>query len=302
MLIDYNLLRSFVEVVHASSFSEAAKRRGITASAISHQIKTLEGQLGFPLFERVGRRSKPTQAAMGLLDKVAPEFRNIDDALHGTRTNRDDIRGRVRVGGPGPFYQFWLRPRIRKLLEHHPQLELEVAFGDAGLIEDQLLQGELDISLYFGHRESGALEKAQVYEEEIVAVASPDYFAQHGTPKTPEELREHAYLGNSLRMIGPWWGTLYGHLGPPPQRNRCDVEEVRETLALTKRGLGIAIVPTFALGDALETGELERVSLENAETSYRKPIWIAWRKGTDETARLQAVRKAFLDASVSAKR
>ncbi len=300
MLIDYNLLRSFVEVANASSFAEAAERRGITASAISHQIKTLEGQLGVNLFERVGRRSKPTSAARDLLESIESEFHSIDDALHGTRRKQDEVRGKVRLGAPGPFFHFWLRPRIRKLLERYPQLEVQVVAGDSGPVEDRLIEGDIDIALYFGYRHSSSLEKAQIYEEEIVAVASPDYFAKRGMPSCPDELQEHAYVGNSVRLIIPWWVTLFGRAEPVPHCIRCDLEDVSEMIALAKLGLGITVVPTYVLGDALETGELKQITWENVDTSYRKPIWIAWRRGVDDTARYRAMRDAFLDTAVSA--
>src|SRR5690242_19583559 len=126
MLIDYELLRSLVEVGAAGSFTRAARRRRVTASAISQQMKKLSGQIGRPLFERVGRTMRLTDDGAQLLASVKSHFGAIDEAVGDFVLASTRVRGVVRVAAPAPFYKYWLRPRIVQLATTNPELLLAV--------------------------------------------------------------------------------------------------------------------------------------------------------------------------------
>src|SRR5437763_7339649 len=128
MFINYELLRTLVEAGTAPTFREAAARRHVTPSAVSHQIRSLESQLGVPLFERFGRNARLTPAGVKLVAVLRDDFARIDEALAAVLEDARSVRGTVRIGGPGPFSRMWLRPRLVRLLRTHPDLVLDVRF------------------------------------------------------------------------------------------------------------------------------------------------------------------------------
>src|SRR5437868_2679943 len=117
MLINYALLPTLLELGEGRTFAEAAARLRLTPSAVSHQMRTLEGQLGFRLFERVGRRAKLTREALSLIGVVAEHLPPINDALEALLDDDQAVRGVIRVGGALPFSRLWLRPRLPQLLK-----------------------------------------------------------------------------------------------------------------------------------------------------------------------------------------
>ena len=101
--INYELLRTFLEVATSDTFSRAAARRHVTPSAVSQQIRTLEGQLGMQLFERFGRRARLTEGGAQLAASVKEHFAGIDLALTEASEKPGLVRGTIRIGAPGPF-------------------------------------------------------------------------------------------------------------------------------------------------------------------------------------------------------
>ena len=151
MLINYGLLPTLCELGSGRTFAEAATRLRLTPSAISHQMRTLEAQLGFRLFERVGRRAKLTAEAQQLVAVVAQHLSPIDAALEALLDDGKTVRGVVRVGGVLPFSRLWLRPRIARLMRRYPELELSVSFGAPSVLVPKLQSGLLDLVLSLIH-------------------------------------------------------------------------------------------------------------------------------------------------------
>ena len=108
MAINYELLRTFLEVGSSATFAVAARRRHVTPSAVSQQIRTLEAQLGVALFERFGRRARLTDGGRALLENIREHFAGIDRALGGALETTGAVRGTVRIGAPAPFSRVWL--------------------------------------------------------------------------------------------------------------------------------------------------------------------------------------------------
>src|SRR5688572_10058909 len=101
--VDLELLRTFVVAASAPTFREAAVRRRVSVSAISQQVKVLEGQLGIPLFERIGRRARLTASGQSLRATLTEDLARIDEALEAASSAHHEAQGRVTIGAPRPF-------------------------------------------------------------------------------------------------------------------------------------------------------------------------------------------------------
>ncbi|WP_394847765.1 LysR family transcriptional regulator [Pendulispora brunnea] len=309
MVINYELLRTLYEVGQARTFAEAARRLRVTPSAVSHQLRTLQAQLEVTLFERVGRRAKLTPAGETLVHELRASFARIDDALEAATSDGRTVRGRVRLGGPGPFSRMWLRPRLVGLLRTYPELVIDVCFNVPSVLTRELIEGELDLALVVRSEDTSSLEMHPVYVEEFMAVASPKRW-QHGSKKKPEtarELSEHPFVvfDDDLAMHAAYWVAAFGRREPLPPKIICRITSLDEMLALVVEGLAIAVLPNYFVADALKAKTVvpvgpPRFSRVARQTTAKNAIYLAWRKGVVETARLRAVRDALLSGARSA--
>jgi DNA-binding transcriptional LysR family regulator len=299
MVINHELLRTLVEVGSASTFAEAAVRRRITPSAVSHQIKALEAQLGVPLFERVGRSARLTAAGRHLVQALREEFARIDDALEAVALDHGEVRGTVRIGGPGPFSRMWLRPRLVELLRAHEELVVEVRFDVPSVLSRRLLQGEDDLAILVSGVDSPLLEATPIYTEEFVAVASPAHVRRHGKPSTAAEFAAQRYIvfDADLAMHTAWWRAAFGRRAPLPARVVCRITSLDEMLALAIDGVGLAVLPDYFIREAVAAGRvvaLAPAAAERRRRPARSTLHLAWRRGAVESARLKTVRAALL--------
>ncbi len=300
-MINYELLRTFLAAVSAPTFAAAGRQRHISTSAVSQQIKALEGQLGVPLFERVGRRAQPTDAGRRLAAVLQSEFRRIDDALEAVIDDHQEVRGRLSIGSPRPFGAVWLRPRLIAMLRRYPQLRVQVELGVPSLLERRVADGDLDLCILVRAPELPTIDVEPLYLETFMAVASPEYLRRYGRPTRADDFVEHDYIvyDEDLPMHEMWWRAMLGRRTPMPSSIVCVIASLREMMALAEAGLGIAVLPDYLVRDAIEDGRLEvlkpRTSKRGPRASERagigNTIYLAWRRGAIESARMRAARE-----------
>jgi DNA-binding transcriptional LysR family regulator len=290
MLINHELLRTFLAAARTRTFGEAAAQRRVTKSAISQQVKALEAQLGVPLFERVGRAARPTPAGARLADVLERELAAIDDALVALTAEHAEIAGELRLGAPRPFARAWLPPRLAPLLRAHPALRVRIVFGVPSELERALVQGQLDLAILSRAPESPLVAHRAIATETFHAYAAPAYLAAHGTPQTLADIRAARFIDfdDDLPMHAPFWRAAFGARTPVGGEIVCRVASLDEMLALAEQGLGVVVLPDyFARGSKiLKELEISREPAKNALT-------LAWRKGAVESARLLAARDAL---------
>jgi DNA-binding transcriptional LysR family regulator len=299
MEIDYELLKTFVAAARARTFGAAATERRVSVSAISQQIKALETQLGVPLFERIGRGVRLTPAGQSLAGVLQVELGRIDEALERAVTDHAVVRGRVAVGSPRTFGRHWLGPRLPALLSAHPELTVTVEYGVPSVLERRLAEGHLDLVILARPSELPGIDTRPIATETFVAVAAPAYLARHGQPRTPAEFREHRYVvfDPDLAMHAPWWRATFGARAALPEHIVCEVASLEEMMALAIAGAVIAVLPDYQVADAVRAGALRVLEPARGQHARQRParntIFLAWRRGAIESARLQAARQAL---------
>lgn len=305
MLINYALLPTLLELGSGRTFAEAARRLRITPSAVSHQMRTLEGQLGFRLFERVGRRAALTPEALRLVGVVSEHLPPIDDALEALLDDGSSVRGLVRVGGALPFSRMWLRPRVSHLLERHAELRLEVSFGAPSLIIPKLQSGSLDLAIIAEPVDSPLLASSRIYAEELWAVCAKSYLRGAAPPETLKALEQQRFItyDASRPMHDAWWRRVLGRRQPAEHLMACSVANLDEMLYLVEKGFGIAVLPNYLVAELVARGQLLR--LFPRKPAPENPVHLVWRKSAIETSRFKVVREALQSpepAQSSAKR
>ena len=185
--VDPNDLSVFLAIARHRSFRKAANELGVTASALSHSLRALEGQLGLRLFNRTTRSVALTEAGERLWSRVMPAFRDIDDALDDLNTFRDTPTGTLRINAARPSTQIVLLPLVTRFLAAYPGVDVEIVVNNAFV--DMVSQG-FDAGVRFGEiiaRDMIALPLGP--SQRSAYVASPEFFRRYPKPTTPGELK-----------------------------------------------------------------------------------------------------------------
>lgn len=258
---DYAELKAFVAVVDRGSFTRAADQLGLSRSALSQTIRQLEARLGVRLLNRTTRSVSTTDPGRRLHQRMAPLLREMDEALADTVGVASRTTGTLRINTLGMAARNLIAPRLGRFHRACPGVVLDV-------IVDEALSDIAGAGFDAGIRVGGHLHKDMVAvrltpDIPLLALASPDYLAAHGEPRTPAELHRHACINWRFPGSGRIAGWEFG--GPD---TRMDVAVAgplvanRQELvvAAALQGLGICYVYDEAgVADAMAQGRLRRV-------------------------------------------
>ena len=255
-----NELQAFAAVAEAGSFRASATRLGVTPSAVSHSLRTLEARLGMRLLHRTTRSVAPTEAGARLRATLAPALADIRRAVGEAREAADTPRGTLRLTAPRTAAHLVLMPLLARFLASHPGMAVELSCDEA-LVD--IVAAGFDAGLRFGESLQGDMVALPVgAPQRFAVVAAPAYLARHGTPRTPAELMAHA----CIRLRFPS-GRLYGWEFVAPDGRGFEVQvagaftanDQTAMLLAAEAGLGLAYVYEGQAAPAVATGRLVRV-------------------------------------------
>jgi DNA-binding transcriptional LysR family regulator len=237
-------LAAFLVVARERSFTRAAGQLGVSPSAISHTIRSLEERLGVRLLTRTTRSVSPTDAGERLLRSVGPRFEEIRDELEALSEFRDKPAGRIRIVAGDHAAETILWPAIRKLLPDYPDIHVEICV-DNGFTD--IVAERFDAGVRLGEALAKDMIAVRIGPElRWIAVAAPSYLSSRPIPLTPHHLAEQQCINQLMPTRGgfyQWEFEKDGHelkvrVEGQLAFNRIDL--VREA-ALA--GLGIAFLP-----------------------------------------------------------
>jgi DNA-binding transcriptional LysR family regulator len=196
-------LRAFTSVVECASFARAAGQLGLSASALSQTIRKLEERLGVRLFNRTTRSVAPTVAGQRLYDRFSPILHEMDAAVAEAVATAGRVAGPLRINAPTIAALHLIAPRLKRFGALYPEIELDLIVDD-GLTD--IVAGRFDAGIRAGERlEKDVIAVRVTPDMEMLAVASPDYLAQHGEPTVPADLHGH----RCINWRFPGSGNIY---------------------------------------------------------------------------------------------
>src|SRR5436309_11156757 len=189
-----NTLTAFRSVGELQNLRAAADVLHLTHSAVSQQIRGLEEQLGFDLFERRGRRVVLNPAGEALLRSVQTALSQLDDGVQAAAAAATGAAQRLRVTVLPSFAQRWLLPRMGRWRERHPALALEI---DASHRLVELTREGFHAAVREGHGPWAALESELLFDTPMpfIVVGSPS-MARRLLGAQPEALAREPLLGD----------------------------------------------------------------------------------------------------------
>lgn len=244
----------FTEVVAAGTFSAAARRLGMTPSAVSKLVARLEQRLGARLLHRSTRRLELTAEgerfhiqSLNILEQIANAERDVAKAQRPS--------GLIHINSNLPFGLHCLLPLVPKFLEAYPDITLNIELTDTVV---DLLERRADVAIRSGPLKASSLLQRHLGRSRLRTVAAPAYLARAGTPLTPEALRGHNHLGFGFYRHSQTWVYHDGRgerVEIEPEGNLLlnDGESMRQ---LTLGGAGIARLADFHVGADIEAGRL----------------------------------------------
>lgn len=250
-------VRTLLCVLDAGSLTLAAKRLGLTPSAVSKQISRLEEALGARLLERTTRSVRATAAGLALSERSRPLFEAFEEAESAVRSLQEDIRGTVRISASPAFGRACLVPVLGRLAAEYPDLDFDVELGArrVDFIEDQV-----DLAVREGPLADSSLTARRLGTVQAVLCASPDYVARWPRMKTIDDVENHPLL--LVPATGPTsdLSRVRGRSGRRLRlRTRFRVNDLFALRGLAEAGAGIAALPDYVARESLESGSLVRL-------------------------------------------
>ncbi|MBO6892029.1 MAG: LysR family transcriptional regulator [Roseibium sp.] len=250
-------LEVFAAIAQHGSLRAAADALGIKPSTVSHQLKSLEDQLGTVLFARTTRSINLTESGRALMRGTLPAFQQLSEAVQAARNTGQAARGTLKLAVPEFAYYLFIGAAITSFRQAYPDIELELSVADAF---SDLLAEELHAGIRLGDNIAEDMIAVRLTPPlELVIGASPDYAKRFGLPGEPRDLLDHEcirYRFQSSGRIAPW--QFEGEEGSYAVeiRGSLTVNTLPASVDLARRGLGLVYTFREFCARDLENGDL----------------------------------------------
>ena len=256
-MMKFDGIVAFLTTADAGSISAASRRLGLAKSVVSERLAELERSLGATLLQRSTRKLSLTSSGQTFLPRARRILREAEEAAAELAARSGRLSGPLRLSAPVGFGILHLGPALARFLGEYPDievsLELDDGFVDAG-------SDGFDAVLRHGAVGDGRLIARRLAASRRLLVASPAYLEREGRPASLAELERHRGILYSNRS-GDWrFATETGwSVNRPNAGLRVNNGLVMRDAAAA--GLGIALLPSFFVHDAVRSGTLEEIDI-----------------------------------------
>lgn len=248
-------MRTFVTVVNEGTFTRAADRLELSPQLVSKYVSQLEQHLGVRLLNRTTRKIHLTEAGARYHLRAQQILNDIDDAENELGDLQTEARGLLRISAPTSFAIHHMATLLSQFQQAHPSVGIDLQLSDRKV---DIVEEGFDIALRIGHFKSSSLIAKRIAPVRVVMCASPEYLSRYGTPRSPEDLRDHRYLSYSYIDLDASQPLLRGLQQSGRNHSNDMISNNGDVLvAAAIAGAGIALQPTFIAGPAIKEGKLE---------------------------------------------
>jgi LysR family transcriptional regulator, regulator for metE and metH len=288
-----NLVRMVVE---EGGLTRAGRRLGISQSALSHQLRDIEEQLGVSLFHRVGRRLALAPAGDRILRAARLVLPEIERAELDLGQDSSQMLGTIRIGVEDDSCYCWLPGILRRFGRKYPNTELRLATASAEKPFQSLRQNELDLAVISQPARENQIKFYELFEDELFAVLAAGHSLADKKYLQPKD-----FGSETVFCSGPFSESLlYQRVLRPAGIRPREVMQVKLTeanLELVKYGFGVAVLARSALQPYLPIGEVRgvRITLHGLRRTWSA----ATRAGKKPPEYLAALVEAFQNESAA---
>lgn len=287
MSLNSDALRVFLAVVDTGSMSAAAELLGQTASGVSRGLSRLEEELGVTLLTRTTRRMELTEEGRVFQERARGIVGAMDEAQECMRIRSQQPSGTLRVDASAPVMLHCVVPHLAEFRERYPEIRLELTSNDR--IVD-LVEYRTDIALRAGPLGDSSLHARHLRASRLHIVASPQYLAVRGRPRTVAALDKHVLLGFTQPDTLNTWPLRHAQGNSYAARPALAASSGETIRGMALAGVGIACLSDFMLRDDLAAGRLIPL-LDTLDNGYRQPLHAVYYRNTQLARRIAC----FLD-------
>jgi len=249
-------MEAFATVVDQGGFTDAAKKMGISKSAVSKHVSALEARLGARLLNRTTRRVSPTEIGLAYYDRARRVLNDAGEADALVTSMQSAPSGLLRISVATDFGVNHLSPVLGEFLQEFPDITVNMVLNNRYV---ELISEGFDMAVRIGELEDSTLRARKLTETSKKMIASPGYFQHYGRPDKIDDLNEHKLLHYSNQANAAVWKLT----APSGERRQVrtagwlTVNDGQSLLNACISGLGIAYLPSFLYADALAKGLVE---------------------------------------------
>jgi DNA-binding transcriptional LysR family regulator len=253
-------MQYLLKVADTLSFTRAAKSFGVPASSISRRIADLEAELGVELLHRTTRTVRLTEIGALYVEQVRSGLGQLDDAEELVGQRGSTPSGTLRISAMPSYGQLLLMPALQEFGEHYPDILLDVHLSDSVV---ELGRDQIDIAIRGTRQPEGRVVVRKLDPNRFILVASPQYLARHGHPRTLDDLQDHhALVYRGPNALIKWQGQDadgWRDITVPPAFISNDGSAL---IGMACRHRGLVLLPEWGLAPYLQRGELVPVTLD----------------------------------------
>jgi DNA-binding transcriptional LysR family regulator len=266
--MDWDKLKVFHAAAEAGSFTHAGERLGLSQSAVSRQVSSLESELSVSLFHRHARGLILTEQGELLYRTAHEVFMKLEAARTKLTDSRERPNGELKISTTPGIGVHWLTPRLGEFLDLYPDIQVTLLTSDEEL---DLAMREADVAIRLRQPTQPDLIQRKLFSVHFHAYASPEYLKRFGTPKNHEDLDSHRIilLGGSIvpsYLQNRRWLLEIGRNGRGERTAAFTINNVLGVVRACQRGLGIAMLPDYLVeenGGVVQLfGESDRLALD----------------------------------------
>ncbi len=281
-------MEAFAKVVDNGGFTDAAKKMGVSKSAVSKHISSLEARLGARLLNRTTRRVSPTEIGLAYYDKAKQVLVDAIEADAMVSSMQIAPRGSIRFAASPDFGGNHLSCVLGEFLGRYPEVSVDMVLSNRHI--DPVSDG-FDLVIRVGQQQDSSIMAKKLASTKMRIVGSPAYFERHGMPTRIEDLNQHSLLHYSNQPAGNVWRlkSSSGELRTVRASGNLSANDGHSLLKAAEAGLGLAFLPCFLYHEALASGRV--LSVLDALPEQSEHIYAMYPHGQYTQPKL----RAFLD-------
>lgn len=277
-------MAAFVAVAEHGGFAAAARQLQLSAATVTRAVAALEAAVGAELFVRTTRFVRLTDAGERYLHDCRRILRQLEEAEAQAAGAHTAPQGQLVLAAPILFGQLLLLPALVEFLAAYPAVNVRLMLVDRSVRLDE--EG-IDAAFRTGELADSSLVAMPLGHIRRVICASPGYLAQHGEPRHPQELREHALVASVADGRSDQWQFVDGGSALEVAiQPRLVVSTNAAAIDAAQAGAGLTRVMSYQVAETIAQGRLQRV-LQSFETRPL-PVWLVNQEGRRAPAKLRA--------------
>ncbi len=248
-------MEAFAKVVDSGGFTDAAKKMGLSKSAVSKHVSSLEARLGARLLNRTTRRVSPTEIGLAYYDKAKQVLVDAIEADAMVSSMQVAPRGSLRLAASPDFGGNHLSSALGDFLGLYPEVSVDMVLSNQNL---DPVADSYDLVIRVGQQQDSSIMAKKLASTQMKIVGSPRYFEKNGMPSRIEDLNHHSLLHYSNQPSGSVWKlkSNTGEMRSVRASGNLTANDGQSLLQAAEAGLGIAFLPCFLYHEKLENGSL----------------------------------------------